>query len=115
MAERRRQSWFTAQVRRIERAGLLFLASIAPGVAERHIANLEAETRAEEARRREEEEAAAATEAENNASSGDTSQTINESGVENQTQEGTTHGNERQEEPRGDVDADGVGEDLIAL
>ncbi|KAF5138430.1 hypothetical protein E5D57_002216 [Metarhizium anisopliae] len=115
MAERRRQTWFTAQVRRIERAGLLFLASIAPGVAERHIANLEAETRAEEARRREEEEAAAATEAENNASPGDTSQTINESGVENQTQEGTTHGNERQEEPRGDVDADGVGEDLIAL
>jgi hypothetical protein len=31
------------QVRRVERAGLLFLASIAPGVAERHIAHLEAE------------------------------------------------------------------------
>ncbi|XP_044721904.1 Ubiquitin family protein [Hirsutella rhossiliensis] len=34
--------------RRLERAGLLFLASLAPGVAERHIANLEAEARAEE-------------------------------------------------------------------
>ncbi|KAG8415254.1 hypothetical protein J3458_009116 [Metarhizium acridum] len=115
MAERGRQTWFRVQVRRIERAGLLFLASIAPGVAERHIANLEAEARADEARRREEEEAAAATEAENNASPGDTSQIINESGVDHQTQEGTTHGNERQEEPRGDVGADDVEEELIAL
>ncbi|KAJ9142727.1 Ubiquitin family protein [Pleurostoma richardsiae] len=47
------------QIRRVERAGLLFLASIAPGVAERHIAHLEAEER----RRREAEEAAAAAEA----------------------------------------------------
>lgn len=50
--------------RRIERAGLLFLASIAPGVAERHIAQLEANERAEREReRREREEAAAAAEA----------------------------------------------------
>lgn len=48
--------------RRIERAGLLFLASIAPGVAERHIAQLEAHERAER-ERREREEAAAAAEA----------------------------------------------------
>ncbi|RFU76949.1 ubiquitin family [Trichoderma arundinaceum] len=61
VAERRDQeSWLAAQLRRLERAGLLFLASIAPGVAERHIANLEAEARAQEARRREAEAAAAA-------------------------------------------------------
>ncbi|KAL6862321.1 hypothetical protein J3F83DRAFT_745905 [Trichoderma novae-zelandiae] len=61
VAERRGQeSWIAGQLRRLERAGLLFLASIAPGVAERHIANLEAEARAQEARRREAEAAAAA-------------------------------------------------------
>ncbi|KAH0522042.1 hypothetical protein TsFJ059_005959 [Trichoderma semiorbis] len=61
VAERRGQeSWLAGQLRRLERAGLLFLASIAPGVAERHIANLEAEARAQEARRREAEAAAAA-------------------------------------------------------
>ncbi|KHO00937.1 Ubiquitin family protein [Metarhizium album ARSEF 1941] len=116
--ERTRRTWFATQLRRAERAGLLFLASIAPGVAERHIANLEAETRAEEARRRqeEEEEAAAATEAENNASPGDVAQTNNEAGAaDGRTQEGTAHGNERQEEARGDVGAHVVGEDLIAL
>ncbi|RGP80480.1 hypothetical protein FLONG3_1408 [Fusarium longipes] len=43
-------SWILSQVRRMERAGLLFLASIAPGVAERHIANLEAAARAERER-----------------------------------------------------------------
>lgn len=61
VAERRvHQSWLVGQFRRLERAGLLFLASLAPGVAERHIANLEAEARAEETRRREDEAAAAA-------------------------------------------------------
>ncbi|UNI24430.1 hypothetical protein JDV02_010174 [Purpureocillium takamizusanense] len=61
VADRRgREGWLTGQVRRLERAGLLFLASIAPGVAERHIANLEAEARAEENRQREAEAAAAA-------------------------------------------------------
>jgi hypothetical protein len=57
-------NWILSQVRRLERAGLLFLASIAPGVAERHIANLEAAARAEreriEAEAREAEAAAAA-------------------------------------------------------
>ncbi|TPX08755.1 uncharacterized protein E0L32_009817 [Thyridium curvatum] len=59
-------NWLMNQVRRAERAGLLFLASIAPGVAERHIANLEAQEREErerreaEERRRAEEAAAAA-------------------------------------------------------
>ncbi|KAK1240602.1 hypothetical protein MKX07_004630 [Trichoderma sp. CBMAI-0711] len=68
VAERRGQeSWIAGHLRRLERAGLLFLASIAPGVAERHIANLEAEARAQEARRREAETAAAAAAAESNA------------------------------------------------
>ncbi|KAJ3537087.1 hypothetical protein NM208_g6460 [Fusarium decemcellulare] len=58
------ESWILSQVRRLERAGLLFLASIAPGVAERHIANLEAAARAERERR--EAEAAAAAAAEEN-------------------------------------------------
>lgn len=64
LAERRGQeSWLTGQLRRLERAGLLFLASIAPGVAERHIANQEREARAQEARLREAEVAARAAEA----------------------------------------------------
>ncbi|KAL7795028.1 hypothetical protein V8C37DRAFT_53391 [Trichoderma ceciliae] len=68
VAERRDQeSWLAGQLRRLERAGLLFLASIAPGVAERHIANLEAEARAQETRRRDAEAAAAAAAAESNA------------------------------------------------
>ncbi|KAK3685662.1 ubiquitin family protein [Podospora appendiculata] len=62
VAERRNANgnWLLDQVRRAERAGLLFLASIAPGVAERHIAHLEAQERAAEHQRREAEEAAAA-------------------------------------------------------
>ncbi|KAM0537559.1 hypothetical protein ACHAP9_004107 [Verticillium nonalfalfae] len=51
-------TWLMEQARRLERAGLLFLASIAPGVAERHIAHLEEQERVER-RRREEAEAAA--------------------------------------------------------
>lgn len=53
VAQRRNNNanWLLDQVRRIERAGLLFLASIAPGVAERHIAHLEAGARAERERR----------------------------------------------------------------
>ncbi|KZL83508.1 ubiquitin family protein [Colletotrichum incanum] len=62
VAQRRHNNanWLMDQVRRLERAGLLFLASIAPGVAERHIAHLEAEARAERQRREEAETAAAA-------------------------------------------------------
>ncbi|KAL1866354.1 hypothetical protein Daus18300_006818 [Diaporthe australafricana] len=57
VAQRQHQNagWFLDQVRRLERAGLLFLASIAPGVAERHIAALEAQERAERERREAEE------------------------------------------------------------
>lgn len=61
VAQRRHDNahWLLDQVRRLERAGLLFLASIAPGVAERHIAHLEAQERAAERQRRDAEEAAA--------------------------------------------------------
>lgn len=56
-------SWLMERVRGMERLGILLLASFAPGVAERHIANLEAEVErqrreaeaAEEARRAAEE------------------------------------------------------------
>jgi hypothetical protein len=59
MAQRQQQNanWFVDQFRRLERAGLLFLASIAPGVAERHIAALEAQERAERERREAEDRA----------------------------------------------------------
>jgi hypothetical protein len=59
VAQRRIQNgnWLRDQVRRIERASILFLASFAPGVAERHIQQLEERERAE---RRAAEEARAA-------------------------------------------------------
>ncbi|KAL3425944.1 ubiquitin family protein [Phlyctema vagabunda] len=55
LIEQRRQAngWFMAQVRRAEHAMLLFLASLVPGVGERHIAAREAEAvAAGEARQR---------------------------------------------------------------
>lgn len=58
VAQRERENWLQGQIRRVERASLLFLASIAPGVAERHIANMEAEARAERQRAEEAAEAA---------------------------------------------------------
>ncbi|KAK3297077.1 uncharacterized protein B0H64DRAFT_117471 [Chaetomium fimeti] len=62
VAERRVQngSWLRDHMRRIERAGILFLASFAPGVAERHIQQLEEQERADR-RAAEEARAAAAT------------------------------------------------------
>ncbi|KAH9901823.1 hypothetical protein F4778DRAFT_127205 [Xylariomycetidae sp. FL2044] len=65
LVHQRRQAnanWLMNQARRLERAGMLFLASIAPGVAERHIAHMEAEAARAE-RQRAEAEAAAAAEA----------------------------------------------------
>ena len=50
IAQRQRENWVQTQIRRLERAGLLFLASIAPGVVEDHIRRLEEEARAERAR-----------------------------------------------------------------
>lgn len=101
--QRRRANtnWLMDQARRLERAGILFLASIAPGVAERHIAQVEAEARAER-RRREAEAAAAAAAAEAGAEqSEEQSPDSHDSatvGGESERQEeaaGDEHGNER--------------------
>ncbi|KAH7254020.1 uncharacterized protein BKA55DRAFT_509624 [Fusarium redolens] len=95
------ESWLLSQVRRVERAGLLFLASIAPGVAERHIANLEAAARAERERReaeeREAEDAAAAAAAQNEESHENQDQAENV-GEEATTSTGTEHNGEVQAE-----------------
>lgn len=89
-----RGSWLANQIRSLERAGLLFLASIAPGVAERHIANLEAEARAAESRRREA-EAAAATAAAAAAEAEATAAEVSEpSGEKETTGEGNETGHE---------------------
>lgn len=68
LIEQHRQAnggWLMAQMRRAEHAALLFLASLIPGVGERHIAAREAEAAAAEAERlRVEAEAAAAEDAE---------------------------------------------------
>ncbi|KAI0422036.1 hypothetical protein F5X98DRAFT_326615 [Xylaria grammica] len=50
-------NWLLNQARRLERAGILFIASLAPGLAERHIAQVEAEARAERQRQQEAEAA----------------------------------------------------------
>ncbi|ENH63004.1 hypothetical protein FOC1_g10006616 [Fusarium oxysporum f. sp. cubense race 1] len=109
------ESWLLSQVRRVERAGLLFLASIAPGVAERHIANLEAAARAERERReaeeREAEAAAAAAAAQNEESHENLDQAENlgeeattstgtEHNVEAQTEQGVQDNNQRNEPAR---------------
>jgi hypothetical protein len=87
--------WLLTQMRRLERAGLLFLASIAPGVAERHIANLEAAARAERERREAEaREAAAAREAEHNESIGNI-----EGGENSSVETGQTDEDQAQPQP----------------
>ncbi|KAK5631171.1 hypothetical protein RRF57_006886 [Xylaria bambusicola] len=53
-------NWLLNQARRLERAGILFIASLAPGLAERHIAQVEAEARAERQRQQEAQAAVAA-------------------------------------------------------
>lgn len=70
-------NWLMGIMRQVERAGLLFLASIAPGIAERHIENLEAEA---ERTRREAEAAAAAAAAERERETGPADQSITEEG-----------------------------------
>lgn len=124
------RGWLATQVRRLERASLLFLASIAPGVAERHIANLEAEVREEEARQREAEAAAAAaaaTAAEasneqgegsaNTEKPGDSQQSSNnETGTDNEAGAAANRGNEQpQEQAQANHREDEAREDLIAL
>ncbi|PHH79811.1 hypothetical protein CDD82_2167 [Ophiocordyceps australis] len=96
-----RPSWLASQVRRIERAGLLFLASLAPGVAERHIANLEAELQAEENRSRRDAEADMAAAADQTGTEANTAN-LNDSGSNEITGAG------RQSEEPGEHGSDGV-------
>jgi hypothetical protein len=80
LVEQRREAnggWLMTQINRAEHALLLFLASLVPGVGERHIAHREAEANAAEAERQRRLEAAAA--AENPESTG-------EAGAEGQTE-----------------------------
>lgn len=64
---RQNQGWLSLQIRRVEHAALLFLASLVPGVGERHIAAREAEATAAEAERQRQVDAANAEEAAANA------------------------------------------------
>ncbi|KAI1438218.1 hypothetical protein GGR50DRAFT_640468 [Xylaria sp. CBS 124048] len=80
-------NWLLDQVRRLERAGILFIASLAPGLAERHIAQAEADALA---RQRQQEAvvaartaaAAAAASAAAQAGSEDTNETHNRASSE---------------------------------
>ncbi|KAG0651869.1 hypothetical protein D0Z07_1295 [Hyphodiscus hymeniophilus] len=63
--QRNAPGWLMTQIRRAEHAMLLFLASLVPGVGERHIAAREAEANAAEAERQRLLDAAAATESSN--------------------------------------------------
>lgn len=65
LEQRRQGNWVMTQVRRAEHAMLLFLASLVPGVGERHIAAREAEANAAEQRRIEAAVAAEASAADN--------------------------------------------------
>ena len=87
LLEQRRQAnggWLMTQIRRAEHAMLLFLASLVPGVGERHIAAREAETaaaeaerqRAEEERQRQTDAAAAAEAALENSEAAGTEQAV---------------------------------------
>lgn len=93
-------NWLMDQARRLERAGILFLASIAPGVAERHIAQMEAEVRAERRRREAQVEAIAAAEA--------AAAAVTQTG--SGEQEGTEQGNENTENGSGSSTAATAGE-----
>ncbi|KAG5958532.1 hypothetical protein E4U58_005336 [Claviceps cyperi] len=139
VAEHDRQSWLGVQLRRLERAGLLFIASIAPGIAERHIATLEAAAQAEETRRREAAEAEAAgaattrTTAEEeeaeDAAAMTASPTVESIGlqanrdrrnnnndeIETQAEAQSLPDGQHREESDGNPDRDGVIDDLIAL
>lgn len=106
LVEQRRNAnghWLLDQIRRLERAGLLFLASIAPGVAERHIANMEAAERAERERqeaaertdreRREEQERAASEAA--TVAANATVDSVQDERASNDTPNGETSGSAR--------------------
>ncbi|KAK0674054.1 hypothetical protein QBC41DRAFT_310250 [Cercophora samala] len=100
VAQRRNANgnWLQNQARWLERAGILLLASLAPGVAERHIQQLEAREREE---RRAAEEAAererAAAQAAQEAQEAGTAQEAQAEGQQPGQEDGAGHG--QQEEP----------------
>ncbi|KAF8863847.1 hypothetical protein BDZ45DRAFT_722257 [Acephala macrosclerotiorum] len=86
LLEQRRQedrSWLMAQFRRAEHALLLFLASLVPGVGERHIAAREAEANAVEAERQRLIQEAEAANAAENAENGEGTTAAIDNGGEN--------------------------------
>ncbi|KAL7625527.1 hypothetical protein AAE478_004747 [Parahypoxylon ruwenzoriense] len=106
-------NWLMDQARRLERAGILFLASIAPGVAERHIAQMEEEVRAERQRREAEVVAAAASAQSDQAEEG--AGQIDENGGSTPTAgESERHGQVAGDE-RGDARPPAAAEPLIAV
>jgi len=108
--EQRRQrladgGWLVAQIRRAEHSLLLFLASLVPGVGERHIAAREAEANAAEARRLEAIAAAEAAEQAANAANAANAEAPaeGEDGVENTEGTGEHRGNDTNEEGNNDA------------
>ncbi|KAK0124449.1 hypothetical protein ONS95_009404 [Cadophora gregata] len=104
--EQRRQrlangGWLVAQIRRAEHSLLLFLASLVPGVGERHIAAREAEANAAEARRL---EAIAAAEAAEQAANAE-APVEGESGVERAEGTGEQRANDTNEGENNDAAA----------
>jgi hypothetical protein len=110
---RAREGWFAGQFRRVERASLLFLASIAPGVAERHIAHLEAEA-ARHRREAEEAAARAAAEAENQNSEAAAEGTEAPSGANETAEQAGQAANEAAPQER-EREPEAAPEPLIAL
>ncbi|KAI1818111.1 hypothetical protein GGS20DRAFT_529787 [Poronia punctata] len=104
LVQQRRQDnaeWLLHQVRRIERAAILFVASLAPGLAERHIAQVEAEARAERQRQEEAEAAAAAAAAGDAATPEDNNNNDTSSGANATTSSATPHSDEAEAGPSG--------------
>ncbi|KAK4148244.1 uncharacterized protein C8A04DRAFT_24045 [Dichotomopilus funicola] len=101
VAQRRAQngSWLRDHYRRIERASILFLASFAPGVAERHIRELEEQERAERRAAEEARAAAAAAAAAAAEAEAAAQQEAEQGGTGNQEEQG----NDRNEAQDGDT------------
>ena len=89
--------WLMAQIRRAEHSLLLFLASLVPGVGERHIAAREAEATAAEAERQRRIEAAAAAE---------NPEGVNDGEAAGQAPLAADGGNQENQAPNPDVAAD---------
>jgi hypothetical protein len=103
LIEQRRQAnnggWLIVQIRRAEHSLLLFLASLVPGVGERHIAAREAEANAAEAERQRQIEAANAAETAETDNAAEGAATTVENGNEQENQENEANGAANVEAP----------------